>query len=427
MDTVGGKAGGMLMRRAAKVAGLATAVALAAGGCGSGFGGIYDLPLPGGADLGSHPYTVRAEFANVRDLVPQAAVKVNDVAIGRVSKISLPRGSWTAEVTLQVNGKVHLPANAYARLVQSSLLGEKYIALSAPTDGSGQGNLGDGSVIPLSRTNRDPEVEEVFGALSLLLNGGGLPQLKTITVELNKTFSGNEPQIRSLLAEVNKFTSGLNDHRGDITNALDQLNRLATNLAGRQQQIGTVLSDLSPGLKVLDEQRGELVTMLHSLEDLGVVADRILKASREDMVADLRSLGPILQNLADAGQNLPKSLQVLLTYPFSDEALKAVKGDYLNSYLTITAAPGTAIIPPLVVPNGQTPQSGQGGATGGRSGTAPPAAPLPLPTTGSPTVSPSTQNPSSSGVPSSPGSVLPSLNPPSPVPSSTSPSATGGR
>src|SRR5439155_11696901 len=99
--------------------------------------------------------------------------------------------------------------------------------------------------------------------------------------------------------------------------------------------------------------------------------------------------GPILQNLADTGQNLPKSLQVLATYPFSDEALKAIKGDYMNVYLSITAAPGTSVIPEAV-PDTTTP------STPGTAAKAVPkvkpstsAAPLPLPTVGSPTVTPS--------------------------------------
>jgi phospholipid/cholesterol/gamma-HCH transport system substrate-binding protein len=38
---------------------------------------------------------------------------------------------------------------------------------------------------------------------------------------------------------------------------------------------------------------------------------------------------------------------VLLTYPFTDEVLRGVKGDYLNTYLSMVAAPGTEVIPPL--------------------------------------------------------------------------------
>ena len=85
------------------------------------------------------------------------------------------------------------------------------------------------------------------------------------------------------------------------------------------------------------------------------------------MVADRKALAPTLKQLADAGTALPDSLQVLVTYPFTDEVLRGVKGDYLNVYLTVAAAPGTQIIPPM----------GPGARTAGDVRTG--AVPLPLP------------------------------------------------
>ena len=73
-----------------------------------------------------------AEFSNVVDLVPQSSVKVSDVSVGRVTRIYLPPHSWTARVTMEINGSVHLPANAIAQVQQASLLGEQYVGLSAP-------------------------------------------------------------------------------------------------------------------------------------------------------------------------------------------------------------------------------------------------------------------------------------------------------
>ncbi|MGA4844900.1 MCE family protein [Streptomyces sp. G5(2025)] len=352
------------------------------------FGGIEDLPLPGGADLGSHPYTVTAEFDDALSLVPQAAVKVNDVAVGRVTAIRLDGDAWSARVTMEINGDVRLPRDAGARLEQSSLLGEKYVQLVAPATSpatpSAAGRLGDGGVIPLARTGRNTEVEEVFGALSLLLNGGGVNQLKTITRELNKALGGREPEVRSMLKRVEKLVGNLDDHRGDITDALDGVNRLATTLAGRKDDVRTVLTGLSPGLNTLHEQRGSLLAMLRSLDTLSGVAVSTVNASKDDMVADLKAIAPTLKALADAGSDLPDSLQVLLTYPFTDEVLTGVKGDYLNVYLHMTATPGTRVIPPLV-PQSRPPSptaTPRGAAAPKRSGTgatASPSAPLPLP------------------------------------------------
>ncbi|MYT70867.1 MULTISPECIES: MCE family protein [unclassified Streptomyces] len=352
------------------------------------FGGLEDVPLPGGADLGAHPYTITADMKDVLSLVPQSAVKVNDVAVGRVTDIELAgKNSWTARVTMRINGDVKLPADAGARIEQSSLLGEKYVQLVEPENATGA--LQSGARIPVSRTGRNTEVEEVFGALSLLLNGGGVNQLKTITQELNQAIGGRETQVRSTLRQVNALVTDLDDHRSDITAALDGVNRLSATLSHRKEDVDTVLTGLSPGLKTLEEQRGSLMTMLRSLDRLGDVATDTINRSKADMVADLKALAPTLKALADSGQDLPNSLQVLLTYPFTDEVMNGIKGDYLNTYLDMAAVKGTTLIPPLEENTGAgtptaTPQSERKSlkkAPGASGKSADPSSPLPLPST----------------------------------------------
>jgi phospholipid/cholesterol/gamma-HCH transport system substrate-binding protein len=110
-----------------------TAAALALSGC--GFRGVDSIPLPGGPDLGDRPITVKAEFANVLDLVPQSVVKLNDVSVGKVTEVELERGgapgqAWQAVVTFKLRRDVNLPDNARASITQTSLLGEKFVALS---------------------------------------------------------------------------------------------------------------------------------------------------------------------------------------------------------------------------------------------------------------------------------------------------------
>lgn len=348
------------------------------------FDGAYSLPLPGGADLGSHPYTVHAEFADVLDLVPQSAVKVNDVAVGKVDSITLNKSNWTADVTMSVNGNVHLPADADADLRQSSLLGEKYVELVAPSDA--QGTLVDDSTIPITRTNRNTEVEEVFGALSMLLNGGGVQQIQTISKEINSATEGNEPAIRSLLTNLNSLMAGLNAHSADITRALDGVNRLSATLSSQRDQIAGVLTNLQPGLAELNSQRDQFVAMLESLNQLSGIAVDTVNKSQADLIADLKSLQPTLQQLSNAGSNLPNALQLLLTFPFTDYATQGIRGDYENLYLTldlnlstILSNLGRSQINPL---SGLIP--GLSGLTGGSTGSTnqPPPLPLPSPVSG---------------------------------------------
>ena len=103
-----------------------------------GQGLVFTVPLPGGAPSGPS-YVVTAEFTDVLDLVPRSAVKVNDVTVGSVEKIWL--NGWTARVRMRVSTSVRLPDNATAAVQQSSLLGEKFVALAAPVGEAGQGEF----------------------------------------------------------------------------------------------------------------------------------------------------------------------------------------------------------------------------------------------------------------------------------------------
>jgi phospholipid/cholesterol/gamma-HCH transport system substrate-binding protein len=303
-----------MKRRLRRSAALGTGVLLLAG---CGFRGAYSFSLPGGADVGDDPYTVQVEFL---DLVQQSGVRVADVPVGRVDKIELA-DDWTALVTLTVDSDVDLPANAVAMIQQSSLLGEKYIELAAPGNEQEEGHLEDGALIPLERTNRNVEVEELLGALSLVLNGGGLAQLQTINRELGEALQGRESAIRSTLTELDTFIGGLDDQKSEINRALDSANALASSLAARTGTIETALDTIGPGLDVINQQRDLLVSMLESLDRLGDVGTRIINQSAADTVADLELLRPILTQLAAAGPDLAGSLDLLLTYPFPASAV----------------------------------------------------------------------------------------------------------
>jgi len=328
-----------------RLAAVLAAASVALSGCGVLSGGLRGVELPGGADLGDSPYTVTIAFADVVDLVPQSLVKVADVNVGTVRSIAVDPQTWNAEVTVAVNGAVALPADATARVRTTSLLGEKFVELAAPTQGAGStvspassasaGRLADGATIPIERSGRAVEVEEVFGALSMLLNGGGVAQIKTISTELNTALSGREPQIRSLLDNLDTLVGALDDRKGEITRALDGINRLSATLNDRRPQIETALDDLEPGLAELERQRGQLVDMLRALDRLSGTATDTIDRSREDVIADLKALQPTLQKLAESGQDLPNSLQLIGSFPFTDAAQDAFAGDYANLYVRV--------------------------------------------------------------------------------------------
>ncbi len=326
---------------------------------------VYSLPLPGGTDVGDNSITVEAVFVDVLDLVPKSTVKVNDVSVGQVTDIELD-GQF-AKVTMELRDGTDLPENTIAEIRQTSLLGEKFVSLKAPDEGA-DGELNSGDVIPLERTGRNPEVEEVLGALSLLLNGGGVAQLKTITSELNLALDGREDSAKSVLTQIDALMGQLDDNKANIVNAIESLNRLAISVQDQQGTIDAALEELPSALTSLDQQRGDLVKMLQALNRLGDVGVGVIKDSKDVTIATFRQLQPVLTELANSGDNFVKAFNVFLTYPFVDEvvgrdpqvARNLHMGDYTNLSVTLdidlsgenpTGVPGVPCTPLSEIPD----------------------------------------------------------------------------
>lgn len=318
---------------------------------------VYELPLPGGTDVGENAMTVTVQFEDVLDLVPQSSVKVNDVSVGKVTDVRLD--GYTAEVTLELRNDVKLPDNALAEIRQTSLLGEKFVSLSAPPTGASDEPLGDGDTIKLTDSGRNPEVEEVLGALSLLLNGGGVAQLKTITQELNKALTGREDAARSVLSQIETFTGTLDDNKADIVDAIEALDRLAEETREQQGDINSALDELPSALTSIDGQRDDLVNMLQALNELGDVGVRVIKASKESTIDSITQLQPVLTELANSGDAFVEAFHVFLTYPFVDEvvgrdpqvARNLHMGDYTNLSVTLDIDLTEGLPDPPGIPN----------------------------------------------------------------------------
>jgi phospholipid/cholesterol/gamma-HCH transport system substrate-binding protein len=346
---------------------LAAATLLASTGC----DGVFGANLPGGAAKGP-TYSVTVVFDDVLDLVPQSAVRVDDVSVGDVEKITLDPVTFQAHVRVKIRRSVHLPGNARAGLRQTSLLGEKFVELSPPTDVAPEGELRDGDTISSSRTARTPEVEEVFTALSALLNGGGIGNLQTIAVELSAALSGREGTVRSAFRNVTKLVTALDQRKSDIVRAIDALDKLTGTLAAQRQTIAQALDTFTPALTVLANQRADLTRLLTHLSTLGKVGTRVVNESRADTVRSLQLLAPILDKVVAARGDLSKALdQVLL---LTKLVPRAIPGDYLQLYMEV-----------FIDPNNLPPVAPKGGAAkpGAAVAKAAPVVPRPaLPATG---------------------------------------------
>ncbi|MCW2855601.1 MAG: hypothetical protein JWR52_1216 [Marmoricola sp.] len=305
------------------------ALAVVASGC--AYNGASSLPLPG-AIGGKDTYAVTVVLPDATNLVAKETCRANDTVIGSVESVTLDK-NLHAKVVCRIRNSVSLPANVVASLSETSLLGERFVALDPPQGVPATGALPHGAVLAMSSARSDPDVEVVFGALSQVLNGGSLGSIETITRELNTAFAGSN--VAGSIDEIDKVVTKFNDHRSDITASLVSLDRLTSRLAAQRATIAQALDSIPGGLAVLDRQRTRLVATLQKLSDLSSTAVPLINATRANTVADLKHLAPVLSQLSKAGDELALSLGRIATFPFPANGLSTIKGDFAGFYGTV--------------------------------------------------------------------------------------------
>ena len=260
-------------------------------------------------------------------------VRVADVFVGTVRKIELK--DWVPTLTLAIEPGVQLPANATAKIGQSSLVGTQHVELAAPAKPSSE-PLRNGDIIPLDRSSSFPTVERTLASLATVLRGGGIPNLEVIQNEVNNLLTGNAEQIRSFLNNLDVLTAGLNKQRDDIAQALESTSNLFTYVARRNNTLDRLLVDLPPLMSYLAGARDQVADAVIALGRFGQVTGETLSAAQADLRTNLELLQRPLTQLGRGAPYFLDALRLAVTNPYPiDNIPKVVRGDYMNLSLTL--------------------------------------------------------------------------------------------
>lgn len=304
-----------------------TCAALVATGC--SFGGVNSLPLPGAQGRGANATTYRVEVANVGTLEANSPVMTGDVIVGSISRITVQ--NWHAVVEVSVKPDVVIPANAVAKVGQTSLLGSMHLALDPPVGEPPRGELAPGTTLGLNETSTYPSTEQTLASLSAVVNGGGLGQIGDIIHNFSAALDGHEQDAREALTRLNDIVVLLDDQRDDIISSIEEADRFAGTLATQRDALDRVVRQLPPALDVLIRERPNLTTALDELRTFSNMGTRLIDDSRADLVRNLENLQPAIKALADVGPDINAALAMLPTFPYNQGFIdRGVRGDYLN-------------------------------------------------------------------------------------------------
>lgn len=314
-------------RSTCRLVALGCVVAAVASGC--AFQGLNSLPLPGAVGRGPGGHTYHVEIANVGSLESNSPVMINDVIVGSIAAMKLQGGH--ADVEISVKPDVVIPANAVAKVGQTSLLGSMHLSLDQPLGEPPAGRLEPGATIPLSLSSSYPSTEQTLSSLSVVVNGGGLGQIGDIIHNFNTALSGREGDFRDLLVRLDDFVGVLDRQRENIVASIQSLRRAAGTFAAERDVLDRLLTQLPPALDVLIRERPRITTALQKLGQFSDTATRLVNDTQADLVKNLQNLEPAISSLADVGPDLDRALAIATVFPFTQNVIdRAFRGDYAN-------------------------------------------------------------------------------------------------
>jgi phospholipid/cholesterol/gamma-HCH transport system substrate-binding protein len=293
-----------------------------------GWRGIANVAVPGGPGTGSDAMTIYVQMPNTLALNVNSRVKVADVNVGAVRAINMK--DWVATLTVGLRGDVKLPANATAKIGQTSLLGSQHVELAAPKNPSPR-PLRSGDTIPLMNSSAYPTTERVLASIATLLLGGGFSNLQVITDEVYNILNGRGDQVRELLTRLDTVVDEINRQSDDLVRAVDSSNRLLAIVADRNNTLDRLLTELPPLAKHFADKRDLFADALQSLGRASKAADDAVAPASADLHTNLQLLQPTLCELSKSSPYLFGALKLILSFPFNiDNVPKFIRGDYIN-------------------------------------------------------------------------------------------------
>jgi phospholipid/cholesterol/gamma-HCH transport system substrate-binding protein len=216
-------------------------------------------------------------------------------------------------------------------------------------------------VLSTAQSSTAPTVEDALASASLLVNGGGLNQLQTVTEELNAAVGGREDTVRQLMQRADTFLGQANATTGDIDRALNALATVSRVLKANQSTIDHALTDIRPAARVLRKNTPGLTRLLAKLTEFSDAANGVVGATRVEILQMLREVSPVLDEFIANRDDLGPSLRALVA--LNDEINAAVPGDYANMKLEMQLDKVT--LPALLGAPGSAADPGSGSGSGG--------------------------------------------------------------
>ena len=261
-----------------------------------------DLPLIGGGD------TFYAAFSESGGLKANDEVRVAGVRVGKVDEVTLEDGA--VKVAFKVQRGVDLGKETEANIKVKTLLGAMYLELRSV----GDGDLEEGTTIPVERTTSPYDVVEAFSGLADTSARIDTEQLKESLNTLTALTANTPEEFQAALKGVAALSSNIAARDQQINSLLTNLHKVSGVLANRDQDIIGLMKDADVLFRALVGRRDAIHKLLVSTSSLSSELSGLVRDTRADLKPALTNLDTVVGVLLKNQNNLDESLRLMAPF-----------------------------------------------------------------------------------------------------------------
>ena len=287
-----------------------------------------DLPLIGGGD------TYYASFTEAGGIKANDEVRIAGVRVGKVEAVELEGDH--VRVTFRVKTDSEFGDETHAAIKVKTLLGAMYLALEP----AGDGQLEDGSEIPIERTTSPFDVVEAFAGLaetSAEIDTDQLAESFTTMADLTR----NTPEeFRSALSGVAALSRNIAARDDQINSLLGNLDRVSKVLDDRDQDIIGLMRDSDELFRALVARRQAVHNLFVSTSTLSTELTKLVRQTKDDLKPALLKLQETLDVLNKNEDNIDNSLRLMAPF-YRVFANTLGNGPWFDTYIQNMPPAGT--------------------------------------------------------------------------------------
>ncbi|MCW2853766.1 MAG: hypothetical protein JWM84_3430, partial [Nocardioides sp.] len=261
-----------------------------------------DLPLIGGGD------TYYAAFTEAGGLKANDEVRIAGVRVGKVEKVELAGDH--VKVTFRVKTDSDFGSQTHAAIKVKTLLGAMFLALEP----AGEGQLDDGSEIPVERTSSPFDVVEAFSGLAETSADIDTDQLAASLTTLADLTRNTPDEFRAALGGVSALSRTIASRDDQINTLLQNLDRVTTVLDERDEDIIGLMRDSDVLFRALVARREAVHDLLVSTSTLSRELTLLVRQTRQDLKPALLKLEEVVDVLNKNEDNLDNSLRLMAPF-----------------------------------------------------------------------------------------------------------------